>query len=73
MLQIAVVGFVNYQPTFENVWRYTGFVYMLYRKDVEGITGTGIHPTFYKDVGNIGANDLILRPWFADGDCFFAT
>jgi hypothetical protein len=73
ILQITVVGFVNYQPTFDQVWRYTGFSYVLYRTDTEGMTGTGIHPTFYKDAGDILARDLTLRPWFADGDCFFAT
>jgi hypothetical protein len=73
ILQIAVVGFVNYKPTFDGEWRYTGFSYRLYRTDFDNITGTGVHPTFYKDAGNIAIGDLILRPWFVDGDCFFAT
>jgi hypothetical protein len=73
ILQIAVVGFVSYKTTFDQIWRYTGLSYALYRTDFEGITGVGVHPTFYKDAGNIAAKDLTLRPWFVDGDCFFAT
>jgi hypothetical protein len=73
LLQITIIGFIKYQFTFDVTWRYTGFSYRVRRTDFDGITGTGTHPTFYKDAGDIAAKDLTLRPWFADGECFFAT
>jgi hypothetical protein len=70
ILQIAVIGFVEYQFTFPDQPRETGFIYMVLAE----------HPrlqrmtfTIFRDLGDIPRDKLDIRPSWVDAAGFFAT
>jgi hypothetical protein len=70
ILQIVAIGFVEYQFTFQEQPRETGFIYIVLTEHPQSHIMT---PTIFRDLGDIPRDKLDVKPWWVEGAGFFAT